>query len=67
MFIRHVLIFRVSWKVPPAVRTQIQALLAISEGDFLLGHSSKCPLYMKSYAGASNNYWPLLGQFNILR
>ena len=66
MFIRHVLIFRVSWKVPPAVRTQIQALLAISEGDFLLGHSSKCPLYMKSYTGASNNYWPLLEQFNVL-
>ena len=41
-------------------------MLAISEEDFLLGHSSMCPLHMKFYVGISNNYCSLLEQFNVL-
>ena len=55
MFIRHVLISRASWKIPPAAGIQIQAMLAISEGDFPLEHSSRYLLHMRSNAGASNN------------
>ena len=66
MFIRHIFIFLASWKVLPIVGTQTQAVLAISEEDFFLGHSSICPLHMKFYVGTSNNYWSLLEQFNVL-
>ena len=66
MFKRHIIISWASWKVPPAAGIQIRAMLAKFERDFLLGHSSRFLLQMRSYVGASNNYWHLLGQFSIL-
>ena len=66
IFIRHVLIPWAFWKVPPAVGIQIWDMLVISERDFLLGHSSKCLLPTRPYAGPLLVTSNLLGHFSVL-
>ena len=66
MFMRHVLINGVSWKVILVAGIDTWDAFIISKEGFSLGPPSIRSLLMRLWIGTSNNYLFLLGPFNVL-
>ena len=66
MFVRHVSIVGVSWRITLIAGVHTWVAFIKSEEEFILGPPSICSLFTRLLIGTLDNYLFLLGPFNVL-